>query len=147
MRAPLDGEVLQVNLRPGQYAATGALDTPLLRFGATDTLHVRVDIDENDAWRFQPGTKAIAYVRGNRDLHVPLTFVRVEPYVVAKSQLTNSSTERVDTRVLQVLFRFPHDALPAYVGQQVDVFIETPDPDDMLAAVKAKAVSAREAQP
>ena len=129
VRAPVDGEVLQVNVRAGEYAATGVLDTPLMRFGATDTLHVRVDIDENDAWRFTPGTRAIAYIRGNRDLNTPVTFVRVEPYVVAKSQLTNSSTERVDTRVLQVLFSFPRAAAPVYVGQQMDVFIETVAPD------------------
>jgi RND family efflux transporter MFP subunit len=145
VRAPVDGEVLQVNIRKGEYAATGVLDTPLLRFGATDTLHVRVDIDENDAWRFTPGTKAIAYIRGNRDLRTDLTFVAVEPYVVAKSQLTNSSTERVDTRVLQILFRFDHKSLPAFVGQQVDVFIETPDPDQVLRQHQAAQVSAREA--
>lgn len=139
VRAPVDGEVLQVNIRTGEYAATGALDTPLMRFGATKTLHVRVDIDENDAWRFAPGTKAIAFIRGNRDLKTPLTFVRAEPYVVPKSQLTNSTTERVDTRVLQVLFSFPRAALPAYVGQQLDVFIETGNPDDVLHAQNAAA--------
>jgi len=132
VHAPVDGEVLQVNIRKGEYAATGVLDTPLMRFGATSTLNVRVDIDENDAWRFTPGTRAIAYIRGNRDLKTPLTFVRVEPYVVAKSQLTNSSTERVDTRVLQVLFSFPRTALPVYVGQQMDVFIETGNPDEAV---------------
>jgi len=137
VRAPVDGEVLQVNIRTGEYAATGALDTPLMRFGATKTLHVRVDIDENDAWRFTPGTKAIAFIRGNRDLKTPLTFVRTEPYVVPKSQLTNSTTERVDTRVLQVIFSFPRAALPAYVGQQLDVFIETGNPDDVLHAQNA----------
>jgi HlyD family secretion protein len=145
VRAPVDGEVLQVNVRPGEYAATGALDTPLLRFGATDILHVRVDIDENDAWRFIPGTPATAYIRGNRDLNAPITFVRVEPYVVAKSQLTSSSTERVDTRVLQILFSFDHKALPVYVGQQMDVFIETPNPDEVLKQRNASVVSEQEA--
>ena len=141
VRAPVDGEVLQVNVRAGEYAATGDLDTPLMRFGATDTLHVRVDIDENDAWRFTPGTKAVAYIRGNRDLKTPLTFVRVEPYVVAKSQLTNSTTERVDTRVLQVLFSFPRTALPVYVGQQMDVFIETGNPEQAVKTHQTAATT------
>ena len=35
--------------------------------GNLDQLHVRVDIDENDAWRFRPGGRAIAYLRGNLD--------------------------------------------------------------------------------
>lgn len=146
VRAPVTGEVLQVNVRKGEYAATGDLDTPLLRFGATDTLHVRVDIDENDAWRFTPGTKAIAYIRGNRDLKTPLTFVGVEPYVVAKSQLTSSSTERVDTRVLQILFSFPRTALPVYVGQQMDVFIETANPEELQKDHAARAAAQGAAQ-
>ncbi|QLA16542.1 efflux RND transporter periplasmic adaptor subunit [Desulfolutivibrio sulfoxidireducens] len=126
VRAPIDGEVLQVNIRAGEYAATGVLDTPLVRLGDVDTLHVRADIDENDAWRFTPGTRAVAFIRGNRELKAEMRFVRVEPYVVSKTQLAGTSTERVDTRVLQVLFSLDRDALPVYVGQQMDVFIETP---------------------
>ncbi len=67
---------------------------------------------------------AVATVRGNRDLKTDLQFVRIEPYVVPKRSLTGESTERVDTRVLQVLYSFDRDALPVYVGQQMDVFIE-----------------------
>jgi RND family efflux transporter MFP subunit len=67
VRAPSDGEVLQVNVRPGEYAATGVLDTPLMRMGNLDKLHIRVDIDENDAWRFKTGARSVAYLRGNRE--------------------------------------------------------------------------------
>jgi multidrug efflux pump subunit AcrA (membrane-fusion protein) len=128
VRAPIDAEVLQVNVRAGEYAATGVLDTPLVRLGDVTALHVRTDIDETDAWRFTPGTRAVAFIRGNRDLRAEMRFVRVEPYVGSKTQLSGTSTERVDTRVLQVLFRLEKDALPVYVGQQMDVFIETPSP-------------------
>jgi len=127
VRAPMVCEVMQVNIRPGEYAQTGVLSTPLMLLGNLDLLYVRVDIDENDAWRFTPETKAVASMRGNRDLKTDLQFVRVEPFVTAKKSLTGSSTERVDTRVLQVLYSFPRQALPAYVGQQMDVFIEAPD--------------------
>jgi len=127
VRAPIDCEVLQVNLRPGEYAPTGLLDTPLMRLGDLDRLHIRVDIDENDAWRFKPETRAVAFLRGNRDLKAELVFVRTEPYVTPKTSLTGSSTERVDTRVLQVIYSFDRHALPAYVGQQMDVFIEAPE--------------------
>jgi RND family efflux transporter MFP subunit len=128
VRAPMAGEVLQVNVRPGEYAATGALSTPLIRLGSQEELHIRVDIDENDAWRFKPHTRAMVFLRGNRDLKTPVTFDYVEPYVTPKTSLTGSSSERVDTRVLQVIYRFDRRAIPAYVGQQVDVFIETPEP-------------------
>jgi HlyD family secretion protein len=130
VRATSDGEILQVNVHPGEFAATGVLSTPLVRLGNLDDLHIRADIDENDAWRFRPGSKAAAYLRGNRDIKIDLDFVRVEPYITPKTSLTGSSTERVDTRVLQVIFKFERSNLPVYVGQQVDVFIETTETAD-----------------
>lgn len=127
VRAPVDGEVLQVNIRVGEFAQAGALNTPLMLLGSMDKLHIRVDIDENDAWRFHKDGKAVAYLRGNRSFSADLTLVWVEPYVIPKRSLTGDSTERVDTRVLQALYSFDRQRLPAYVGQQMDVFIETPD--------------------
>jgi HlyD family secretion protein len=127
VRASVTGEVLQVNIQPGEYAATGVLDTPLMRIGNLDNLYVRVDIDENDAWRFKPGSRAIVFIRGNSSLKADLSFVRVEPYVTPKKSLTGSSSERVDTRVLQVIYSFARKDLSAYAGQQVDVSIESPD--------------------
>jgi len=50
--------------------------------------------------------------------------VRIEPYVIPKKSLTGDNTERVDTRVLQVIYRFERPSFPIYAGQQVDVFIE-----------------------
>jgi HlyD family secretion protein len=124
-RAPIDGRVLQLKTRLGEYAPTGVLQQPLILLGGVETLNVRVDVDENDAWRISPGARAEATVRGNRDLKTPLSFVRVEPYVVPKRSLTGESSERVDTRVLQVIYGFDPKRLPnVYVGQQMDVFIE-----------------------
>jgi HlyD family secretion protein len=127
VQAPVDGEVLQVNIRPGEFAQAGALDTPLLLLGNMDQLHVRVDIDENDAWRFDKNSKAVAFLRGNRDFKTDLVPAYVEPYVVPKKSLTGDSTEQVDTRVLQALYSFDRNQLPVYVGQQMDVFIEAKD--------------------
>lgn len=128
VRAPIDGEILQVNIRPGEFAQTGALTTPLLIMGQLDALHVRVDIDENDAWRFNKnGSRAIAFLRGNRNFSTDLTLAYLEPFVVPKKSLTGDSTERVDTRVLQALYRFDSSKLNAYVGQQMDIYIEAPE--------------------
>lgn len=124
VRAPVDGEVLQRNIRAGEYASAGPMERPLIMLGNTDVLHVRVDVDENDAWRVSAGAKARATLRGNSALGTDLSFVRVEPYVLPKRSLTGESTERVDTRVLQVLYSFSKGALNAYVGQLVDVNIE-----------------------
>lgn len=127
VRSPVDGEVLQNNARVGEFAQTGTLATPLMLVGNTDTLHVRVDVDENDAWRIKPGARARVSLRGNPQILTDdTTFVRVEPFVIPKRSLTGDSTERVDTRVLQIVYAFPRKALNAYVGQQVDVRIEAP---------------------
>ncbi len=123
IRAPVAGQILQIDTRPGEFAP-GSAARPLLLLGDASRLWVRVDIDESEAWRVRPGAPAQAFLRGNPRLHTALRFERIDPYVVPRTALTGATTERVDTRVLQVLYSFARDALPVYVGQQVDVFIE-----------------------
>ena len=125
IRSPLNGEVLQLRARVGEFAPAQIMITPLMVLGTVYPLGVRVDIDENDAWRVESGRPGLATLRGNTTLSFPLTFVRFEPYVVPKRSLTGESTERVDTRVLQVIYSFDRGTLPIYVGQLVDVFIES----------------------
>ena len=119
----MDGVVLQCKVRAGEYAPAGQLPQPLILLGKLGRFHVRADIDEKDAWRFRLGAKAFASVRGNGANRLPLSFVRVEPYVVPKKNLTGDATERVDTRVLQVIYALEPGA-PVYAGQQMDVFIK-----------------------
>jgi RND family efflux transporter MFP subunit len=126
VRAPVDGQVLQLNIHLGEFAPTGVLATPLIMLGNINTLHVRVDVDENDAWRIQTGAAATGCLRGNKAISTTLKFVRFEPYVVPKRSLTGDSTERVDTRVLHLIYSFQRDELPIFVGQQMDVFIDAP---------------------
>jgi multidrug efflux pump subunit AcrA (membrane-fusion protein) len=129
IRASIDGEVLQVKVHPGEYAPAGVTATPLILLGRAKPLNIRVDVDEHEAWKVSPNAKAFASVRGNADLKTPLSFVRFEPFVLPKKSLTGDSTERVDTRVLQVIYRVDNESFPLFVGQQMDVFIEaTPSP-------------------
>jgi multidrug efflux pump subunit AcrA (membrane-fusion protein) len=127
VRAPMDGEVLQVKIHVGEYAPAGVNATPLVMLGRLKPLNIRVDVDEHEAWRVNSSAKAVASVRGNADLKTPLSFVRFEPFVIPKKSLTGDSTERVDTRVLEVIYRVDDDKLPLFVGQQMDVFIEAPE--------------------
>ena len=124
VRAPVSGRVLQMKTRLGEYAQSGVLSTPLMVVGDDSSLHIRVDIDENDAWRFQPCAQAVASVRGNPALKTTLRYVRTDPDVIPKVLLTGDATQRTDTRVLQVVFSFDPASLPVYVGQLMDVFIE-----------------------
>lgn len=134
IRAPIDGTVLKVNVRLGEYAPPGVLAEPMLTVGTTAALHVRVEVDETDAWRVRAGAAAVARLRGNAAIGADLAFVRFEPVVVPKRNLAGGAQERVDTRVLQILYRFDPKRFPARIGQQVDVFIAAPS-----AAVKAGA--------
>jgi HlyD family secretion protein len=131
--APVAGEILKLDVRAGEYAAAGATSEPLLLLGQLEPLHLRVDVDEQDAWRVKPAAAAVAAVRGNPAQQTPLEFVRFEPYVVPKRSLTGASDERVDTRVLQVIYRFKPDGFPIHVGQQMDVFIEAPAKSEIAA--------------
>ena len=86
-----------------------------------------VNVDENEAWRVRSIAAAIGYLRGNKEVSTPLQFVRFEPYVLLKTSLTGDSTERVDTRVLQVISGFERGNLPIYVGQQMNVYVDSPE--------------------
>ena len=124
IRAPRDGLILQVNTRAGEYAAPTSVE-PILILGQTEELQLRADIDEDNASRVRTGMAAKAYIKGRRDIEVPLRFVRIEPYIVPKKSLTGESSERVDTRVLQIIYRFDRPTgASIYVGQQMDVFLE-----------------------
>jgi multidrug resistance efflux pump len=123
VRALVDGEVLQVNVRPGEYVGVTSGQAYVM-LGNVTTLHVRVSIDEHDIPRYRVGAKAKALLKGTPGIVYPLSFVRVEPFVVPKKSLTGENTERVDTRVLQLIYAVDEQPERLYVGQQVDVFID-----------------------
>jgi HlyD family secretion protein len=126
VRAPIDGQVLQVNVRQGEHVSEQSQQT-LMVLGRLHPLHVRTDVYEHDIAEYRPDAKAVLQFRGKHDQHYPLKFVRVEPFVVAKRALTGDNTERVDTRVLQVIYSLDEVDSATYVGQQVDVFIDAGD--------------------
>ena len=126
VQSPRDGDILRVDLRAGEYASVPPTDmnNPSLLLGETRFLQLRADVDEDSASRVRIGAQAVAFIKGMRSDPIPLRFVRIEPYVTTKKSLTGDSTERVDTRVLQVIYQFDQSKVPVYVGQQMDVFIE-----------------------
>jgi HlyD family secretion protein len=117
VRALVSGRILQINIHPGEYAQSGVLASPLMLLGDDSQMHVRVNIDENESWRFTPDASAMAFIRGNPALKTPLRFVRIDPYVVPKTSLTGDSPERTDMRVLQVIYSYdPATLLMVYAG-------------------------------
>ncbi|WP_205478909.1 efflux RND transporter periplasmic adaptor subunit [Sphingomonas arenae] len=124
--APISGEILRIDVRPGEFVQAGQQgnsSTPYIQMGETRPLHVRIDIDEDEATRVALGSPAIVSPRGAADRQVRARFIRAEPQVVPKRSLTNSAAERVDVRVLQLIYELPRADGLFRVGQQVDAFI------------------------
>ena len=133
VKAPGKGVVLAVNAAVGSFVSSqGAYDPypqqfdPLVVMGAPqDHLAVRCFVDEILVSRLPSSLhiRAEMSLRGSFTNKVPLEFVRVQPYVSPKIELSNQRQEKVDLRVLPVIFRFEKKDAPVYPGQLVDVFI------------------------
>jgi HlyD family secretion protein len=133
LRAPADGMVLAINTAVGSYISPqGAYDSyaggfdPVLVLGTSQaSLNVRCYVDEILVPRVPPPSKIRAQmsIRGS-DVRIPLDYVRIQPYVSPKIELSNQRTERVDVRVLPIIFRVekPKD-MNLYPGELVDVYI------------------------
>ncbi len=135
VRAPVDGVVLAVNIARGSFVSTqGSYGTYNQSYNPVVVLSlsqpyfaVRTFIDEILIPRLPPVAemRAKMFLRGT-DVSIPLEFYQLQPYVTPKIELSNQRTERVDTRVLPVLFRFkPPENMNIYPGQLVDVYVET----------------------
>jgi len=133
VKAPSDGVVLSIDVAVGSYVSPqGAYDTyteafaPVIVMGSSSgTLAVRCYIDEILIPRLPPASKLQAqmFIRGT-STKIPLEFVRVQPYVSPKIQLSNERQEKVDLRVLPVIFRFePPPGVQVFPGELVDVYI------------------------
>jgi HlyD family secretion protein len=133
IKAPIDGVILSINVAVGSYISsqgaygtyTGAFN-PIIVMGSSQAyMGVRCYIDEILISRLpQPSQMdARMSVRGT-NISIPLEYVRVQPYVSPKIELSNQRAERVDVRVLPVIFRFDQQKdLHLYPGQLVDVYI------------------------
>lgn len=131
--APTDATVLSVNSTPGSYISPqGAYDiytqgaSPVIVLGTSqDRLHVRCYIDEILLSRLPTPEKMKAQmtIRGT-DTRIPLHFERIQPFVSPKIELSNQRQERVDVRVLPVIFSFakPQNG-NLYPGELVDVYL------------------------
>ena len=133
IKAPADGTILAIQAAVGSYVAPqGTYDTytqgsdPVIVMGASEQyVSVRCYIDEILIHRLAPGPQMQArmFIRGT-NVSAPLEYVRVQPYVSPKIELSDQRLERVDVRVLPVIFRFAKpENFAVYPGQLVDVYI------------------------
>ena len=137
IRAPTDGRILAIQAAVGSYvtANQGTYNTytqsfdPIVLMGRSseseEYLNVRCYIDEILIHRLKLGPRMNAqmFIRG-ANMRVPLGYVRVQPYISPKIELSDERLERVDVRVLPVIFSFAKSKnLPVYPGELVDVYI------------------------
>ncbi len=122
VRAPRGGTVLTVDVRPGEFANPSGSITPV-SIGLLTPLNVRVDVDEADLPRLVFGAPALAARRGAPDDRIPLTFIRAEPLLQPKRTLSGSIDERIDTRVLQLVYEVSSPDVDLRPGQILDVTI------------------------
>ena len=127
IRSPIEGEVLQVRIHEGELPS--ASNGPLMIVGNTDEIYLKVSVNQFDASNFNPDARAVAFMRGNARIEFPLEFVKLEPYLVNKHNSTNDIIEKVDTRVLQVIYRIKKENQQIFIGQQMDVFIDAENPE------------------
>lgn len=128
VRAPIAGTVLKRNVEPGQFAPADPRAFAII-LGDLSRLHLRARVDEEDLQLLRPGSSALARTRGQQPRDLSLTMLRIEPLAQPKTDLTGTTTERIETRVLDVLFLIdnPRDAV-LYPGQMLDVFIQAASP-------------------
>lgn len=124
IRSPIEGKVLQIKIHPGELPSNDPSRLPMMVIGNTDEKHLEVSINQFNAPYFRPDAPAVAFLQGNSNVEFHLEFLKLEPYLVNKQTITNNISEKVDTRVLRVTYRFKENDRNIFVGQAMDVFIE-----------------------
>jgi multidrug efflux pump subunit AcrA (membrane-fusion protein) len=122
--SPVQGIILRVNVHIGEEVGARSDLSPVI-LGEGPPFHLRVEIDEEQIARFRPDASACAVPHGQTDPSVTLRLVRVEPLVVPRHTFIGDPRERVDSRVLQVIYELKEGTTPLHVGQRLDVFIST----------------------
>ncbi|SFV74655.1 hypothetical protein MNB_SM-3-546 [hydrothermal vent metagenome] len=119
--APIDGIILHSDITVGSYFAPNSQALVL----GSNHYNIKVNINEFDAWKFHKCAQATAFIRGNPEQKVQLSYLYTIPMIKPKTNLTGSPTEQSDTRVLQIVYQINKQPdFPLYVGEILDVFIQ-----------------------
>lgn len=134
IRAPVEGVIISIKAAVGAFISpqgtygtyTEGYNPVIVMRSSAANLAVRCYIDEILIPRLPPPPemKGRMFIRGTNK-SIALTFERLQPYVVPKIELSDQRTEKVDVRVLPIVFRFsPPEDMSVYPGQLVDVYLE-----------------------
>ncbi len=122
VRAPADGEVLQVKIRPGELYNPQGSTEPLLILGDTRTLRVRMDVDERDIARVRTGAAAWVTADAFGARRFGGKVVEIGRRFGRKNVRTDDPVERNDTKILEVVIELEgHELLVP--GQRVMAYV------------------------
>jgi HlyD family secretion protein len=102
IRSPIDGIVIYRYREPGETVVTD-VPSPILTVGDRSSLHVRVDVDETDIAHIWLGQAIYATAPAYGDRRFSGHVVHIEPTLGRKNFRTNRPTEKMDTKVQEVV--------------------------------------------
>jgi len=114
--APLAGRVLQLVVHEGEYYTPGT--TALLTLGDTSRKRVRLDVDERDVGRLRLGQRGFVQADAFGAQRFPGKLVEIGYQMGRKNVRTDEPTERIDTKILEVVLDLDAGA-ELVVGQRV----------------------------
>jgi multidrug efflux pump subunit AcrA (membrane-fusion protein) len=97
--APLAGAILLSRFHAGEFFNVGP--SPMFVLGDTSKLQVRLEVDENDAFRVKDGASCTLYADDNREL-AQATIFRVAPQMGRRGLGIEALTARADVRVREI---------------------------------------------
>lgn len=109
IRAPISGEVLRVKYREGEYYTPQGAEA-LLLLGDTSKLRVRMDVDERDIAKVKIGAQAWVVADAFEGRRFGGKVAEIGRRMGRKNIRTDEPTERVDTKILEVVIDL--DAAP-----------------------------------
>jgi multidrug resistance efflux pump len=133
IHSPIDGVVIYRYREPGEATHAGD-NAPVLTVGDCDAMHVRVDVDEADIGHVSVGQRIYATAPACGDQRLWGHVVHIEPTLGRKNFRTQHPTERVDTRIQEVVVRLDeNDNLPLGLQMAVWFLHDTSEPSAIAA--------------
>jgi multidrug efflux pump subunit AcrA (membrane-fusion protein) len=120
--APNDCCILQVNIRSGEYINLAVNTKTHIVLAPDAPLQLRIQVDEDLASLITNNIQVEATIRDRRGSKLKLRFVRVEPIVIPKTSFTGKVAEKLDTRIINIIYEVIASDSPIFIGQQVDVY-------------------------
>lgn len=121
IRAPIAGIILRKRLKAGESVSP---DSPIgiVTLADTSALRIRVDLDETDVAKIREGQDAFVTADAFGQRRFKAKVIRIGQILGRKNFRTDHPTEKIDTRILEVLLDLASDEkLP--LGLRVDAFI------------------------